>query len=134
MCRDQTQFVGCGYHHFIKKQQHHKEAFGVHAIRAVLVETTDEACGKKPMELVVHPLVAGPGKRAGLFWFSITPLFTDPAADSAIPSYLDRPEAIFEPIWALPDHSLHALNDAENTHSAHSQAPARLTDSASRLT
>jgi len=104
-----------GYYQFIKKQQKHREAFGVHPIRAVLVETTDEARGKKLMELVGHPLVAGPGKRAGLFWFSISPLFTDPAADSPIPSYLDRPQSIFEPIWALPDHSLHALNDAENT-------------------
>jgi hypothetical protein len=107
-----------GYHHFIKKQQRHKEAFGIHPVRAVLVETTDEARAKRLMDLVGHPLVAGPGNRAGLFWFSISPLFTDLAADSSIPSYLDRPDAIFEPIWALPDHSLHALNDAENTHSA----------------
>ena len=28
------------YYHFIKRQQKHKEAFGVHPIRAVLVETT----------------------------------------------------------------------------------------------
>lgn len=62
------------------------------------------------MELVGHPLVAGPGKRAGLFWFSILPLFTNPTADSHFPIYLDRPESSFEPIWALPDHSLHALS------------------------
>ncbi len=31
-----------GYHHFIKKQQRHKDAFGIHPVRAVLVETTDE--------------------------------------------------------------------------------------------
>jgi hypothetical protein len=30
------------YYHFIKRQQKHKEAFGVHPIRAVLIETTDE--------------------------------------------------------------------------------------------
>jgi len=70
------------------------------------------------MELVNHPLVAGPAMRAGLFWFSISPLFTDPTADTPIPRYLDRPETIFEPIWALPDRSLHALSDVENTHSA----------------
>jgi hypothetical protein len=122
-----------GYYHFIKKQQKHREAFGVHPIRAVLVETTDEARGEKLMDLVGHPLVAGPGKRAGLFWFSISPLFTDPAPDSPIPRYLDRPEGIFEPIWALPDRSLHSLSDAENTHSAPSQTPARLTDSATQL-
>jgi Replication-relaxation len=125
-----------GYHHFIKKQQKHREAFHVHPIRAVLVETTEEARGKKLMELVGHPLVAGPAKRAGLFWLSISPLFTDPAPGSSTPRYLDQPEAILEPIWALPDRSLHALSDAENTHSAPSQATAktaRLTDSGAQL-
>jgi hypothetical protein len=57
------------YYHFIKKEQKHKEAFGVHPIRAVLIETTDENRGNKLMELVSHPLVAGPQKRAGRFWF-----------------------------------------------------------------
>jgi hypothetical protein len=122
-----------GYYHFIKKQQKHREAFDVHPIRAVLVETTDEARGKKLMDLVGHPLVAGPGKRAGLFWFSISPLFTDPTTGSATPRYLDQPEAIFDPIWALPDHSLHAVGDAENTHSALSPASARLTNSTGQL-
>jgi hypothetical protein len=122
-----------GYYHFIKKQQKHRDAFGVHPVRAVLVETTDEARGKKLMELVGHPLVAGPGKRAGLFWFSISPLFTDPTADSSIPRYLHQPEAIFDPIWALPDHSLHALGDAENTHSLTSQTTPRLTNSLTQL-
>jgi hypothetical protein len=106
-----------GYYHFIKKQQKHRSAFGVHPIRAVIVETTDEARGKKFMELAGHPLVAGPGKRAGLFWFSISPLFTDPGADSPIPRYLNQPELIFELIWALPDRSLHTLGDTENSNS-----------------
>jgi len=122
-----------GYYHFIKKQQKHREAFGIHPIRAVLVETTDEARGKKLMELVGHPLVAGPGKRAGLFWFSISPLFTDPTADSPIPRHLDQPEAIFDPIWALPDLSLHALGDAENTPFVPSPLSAGLTNSTASL-
>jgi len=29
------------------------------------------------MELVNHPLVCGPARRAGLFWFTITPQSTD---------------------------------------------------------
>jgi hypothetical protein len=59
--------------------------------------------------------VAGPGKRAGLFWFSISPLFTDLAAGTSIPHYLNQPEVIFQPIWALPDRSLRALSDKENS-------------------
>lgn len=108
------------YHHFIKKHQRHREAFGVHPIRAVLVETTDEARGRKLMELVHHPLVCGPAKRAGLFWFTISSLFTDPVASAGagqrvVPQYLKRPETILEKIWALPDRTLHALGDAENS-------------------
>ncbi len=64
------------YYHLIKKQQRHKEAFGVHPMRAVLIETTNEVRGQQLMDLVSHPLVAGPAKRAGLFWFTISPLFT----------------------------------------------------------
>jgi hypothetical protein len=87
-----------GYHHFIKRQQRHKEAFGVHPIRAVLVETTDEARGRRLMELATHPLVCGAAKRAGLFWFGISPLFAEPArkadagpAGRVLPHYLDHP-------------------------------------------
>ena len=71
-------------------KQQHRESFGVHPIRAVLVETTDEARGRKLMELVGHPLVAGPGKRAGLFWFISSPLFSDPAEGSTIPATWTR--------------------------------------------
>ena len=107
------------YFYFIKKQQKHKEAFGIHPIRAVLIETVDESRGTKLMDLINHPLVTGPYKRAGLFWFTISPLLTDPIqpASTAKPvaGYLDRPELVFDPIWALPDRSLHSLTDMENS-------------------
>ena len=38
------------YYQFVKRQQR-RTAFGVHPIRAVLIETTDEARGKKLIEL-----------------------------------------------------------------------------------
>jgi hypothetical protein len=104
-----------GYQHFVKRQQRHKEAFGVHTIRAVLVETTDEARGRRLMEMVNHPLVSGPVKRAGLFWFTISPLFTDPGQGSAVPRYLNQPELLLDPICALPDRALPALGDSENS-------------------
>src|SRR5947207_3321851 len=46
-----------GVPHFIKRQQIHKDAFGVHPIRAVLVETTDERRARKLMELAGSPPV-----------------------------------------------------------------------------
>jgi hypothetical protein len=105
------------YYHFIKRQQKHKEAFGVHPIRAVLIETTDETRARKLMELTEHPGVIGAGKRATLFWFAISPLYTEDTATTGgkkIASYLVQPELILDRLWALPDMSLHALSDAEN--------------------
>lgn len=43
------------YYHFIKRQQLHTKAFGVHPIRAVLVETTSEDRARKLMELSELP-------------------------------------------------------------------------------
>ena len=71
------------YYHFIKRQQKHKEAFGVHPIRAVLIETTDEPRARKLMELAQHPAVIGEGKRASLFWFTISPLLATPRSASS---------------------------------------------------
>jgi len=108
------------YYHFIKRQQRHRNAFGIHPIRAVLIETTTEARARKLMDLVQHPLLRGPDKRVGLFWFTISPLFSDAtrnptsSSDRAVPHFLESPGTLFTSIWALPDGSLHALADAEN--------------------
>jgi hypothetical protein len=105
------------YYHFIKRQQKHKEAFGVHPIRAVLIETTDELRARKLMELAGQATVIGEGKRTALFWFAISPLFTaSTTADAIKPvaTYLDRPSVVLDRLWALPDLTLHALADAEN--------------------
>ena len=105
------------YHHFIKRQQKHRKAFGIHPIRAVLVETTDEPRARKLMELAQHPAVIGEGKRSSLFWFAISPLFTAPDARGtgrATGSYLLQTQIVFDQIWALPDLTLHALEDTEN--------------------
>ena len=55
------------YYHFIKKQQRHKEAFGIHPIRAVLVETTDEARARRLMELATIPWSADRANGRGCF-------------------------------------------------------------------
>lgn len=99
------------YYHFIKKQQKHKDAFGVHPVRAVLVETTDEARATKLMKLVHHPLVYGPTARSALFWFTISPLFAGPGIANKVPTCQARPQILLDRIWALPDRSIHALTD-----------------------
>jgi hypothetical protein len=105
-----------GYHHFIKKQQKHRKVFGVHPIRAVLIETTEEARAKKLMGLAEHPLVSG-GRRVGLFWFTISPLFIAIEGTPHNLKYLEKPEVLFDHIWALPDCSKHSLVDPDNGHS-----------------
>src|SRR5260370_31517931 len=91
------------YYHFIKRHQKHKDAFAVHPIRPVLIETTDESRARKLMELAQHPAVIGAGKRTSLFWFSISPLFTAPIdAGKPLPGYLKRPEVSLHRFWALP--------------------------------
>jgi hypothetical protein len=106
------------YHHFIKRHQNHKGAFGVHPIRAVLIETTDEPRARKLMELAGAPAVIGTIKRAGLFWFAISPLFTSashtPDGQQVAP-YMLRPELILDRLWALPDLTMHRLADVENS-------------------
>jgi hypothetical protein len=106
------------YYHFIKRQQKHKAAFGVHPIRAVLIETTDESRARKLMELAGQAAVIGEGARTALFWFAISPLFTTPAETSgnkSVPSYLDRPAVMLDRLWAMPDLTLHSLADEENS-------------------
>jgi len=100
------------YRSFIK-QQKHREAFGIHPIRAVLVETPDEPRARKLMELAEHPAVIGFGKRSALFWMTISELFTKPV--DGLATYMVHPEFIFERVWALPDFTLHALGDVENS-------------------
>src|SRR5437867_1838887 len=107
-------------YYFIKRQQKHREVFGIHPIRAVLIETTNEHRARKLMQLAEHPLVSGT-KRAGLFWFSISPVFTRPVdvgKGQQLASYLLQPETVLDKIWALPDHSLHRLGDMENSGAA----------------
>ena len=76
------------YCHFIKRQQLHRKAFGIHPIRAVLVETTTEERARKLMELAEHPAVIGTGRRSALSWFIISPLFTQRV--DRLPKYLSR--------------------------------------------
>jgi len=102
------------YYHFIKRQQKHKAAFGVHPIRAVLIETTDEPRARKLMELAQHAAVIGEGKRTGLFWLTVSSVFTTQSASHPTASCLLRPELVLDPIWALPDLTMRGLGDRDD--------------------
>jgi hypothetical protein len=114
------------YYHFIKRQQKQRKAFGVHPIRAVLIETTDEQRARKLMEIVHHRAVLGMGKRSALFWFSISALFasaTPAAKGRRIATYLRQPEIVVDAIWALPDLTMLALTDCENSYEPRTSLP-----------
>lgn len=103
------------YHFFVKRYQKHREAFGVHPIRSVLVGTPTEPRARRLMELVNDPVVSGYGKRVGLFWFTISEVLTNPLSEGlGRQAYLQEPSLIAQKIWALPDASMHALGDGEN--------------------
>ena len=105
------------YYAFIKRQQKHKGAFGVHPVRAVLIEAPDESRARKLMELVEHAAVIGQGKHCMLFWFCISPLLIAPTdGPDGMPErrYLSEPQVMLERLWATPDLALHSLADVEN--------------------
>jgi hypothetical protein len=105
------------YYHFIKRQQKHRVAFGVDPIRAVLIETMSEARARKLMELAEHPGVIGAGKRSALFWFCMSPLFSDQADvgnGQHLATYLLRLRIVLDRLWALPDLTMHGLADLGN--------------------
>jgi hypothetical protein len=106
------------YYHFIKRQQKHKEAFGVHPVRAVLIETTDEPRARKLMRLAQHTAVIGSGKHSAVFWFAISPLFITQrnGCEPNQPAiYLDHPHIVLDGLWASPDTTLHSLRHKENS-------------------
>lgn len=105
------------YYYFVKKHKKHIEAFDIHPIRAVLVETPTESRAMKLMEIAGHPLVSGPNKRAGLFWHTISGLFNAVVEHEGrqIPKYLMEPAVVFDREWALPDFTKLSLLDGENS-------------------
>ena len=81
-------------------------------MRAVLIETTDEARARRLMETVQLPAVIGESKRSSLFWLAISPLFTAVTSNGS-PTYLQNPEIILDRFWALPDLTMLSIKDAE---------------------
>ncbi len=90
--------------HFIVKRQLQRttEPYNIHAIRAVLTESTTSQWAHNLREAARHPLVSP--KPSPLFWFTTSELLTKPvpAGKRTIPLYLEQPEAVFKRIWANP--------------------------------
>jgi hypothetical protein len=98
-----------GHFHFIVKQKLHQGAYGIDRLKAVITETVDDEWAEYLRDAARVPIVSG--KPSPLFWFTTSRLFTDLTEDGK-PTYLTRPETIFDRIWATPvDDTLHSLID-----------------------
>ncbi len=95
--------------HYIVKHKKHFEDYGVSRIRAVLVESIEDAWANSLRLASRHPIVSG-NKPSPLFWFTTSDvLFERPvtvkikSADREVPLYLEKPELVFAKIWATPE-------------------------------
>jgi hypothetical protein len=99
---------------FIVKQKLHELKYGVKRIRAVLIETIDDAWADHLRQAAGEREVSG-SKPTPLFWFTTSTLLTkllQREGEGTAPAYLAYPEIIFKPIWASPvDNNLYSLLD-----------------------
>ena len=94
--------------HFIVKQKKHREHYGVKRIKAVLVESLDDHWTNTLRTTANHPFVSGK-KPSPLFWFTPSNLAFEKlmpvrvkGVEKQIPIFLEKPELVFEKIWATP--------------------------------
>lgn len=94
--------------HYIVKQKRHVSDYGVKRIRAVLVESIEDHWTNQLRLNARHPVVSG-SKPSPLFLFTTSDvLFERPvkvrikSAEKEIPIFLEKPEIIFNKIWASP--------------------------------
>jgi hypothetical protein len=93
--------------HYIVKQRLHQLRYGIDRVRAVLIETLDDAWAEQLRQAAEHPGVSG-DKPSPLFWFTTSRLFTEQIEvqegkhTKLIPRFLLNPEIIFQRIWAPP--------------------------------
>ena len=90
------------WHYVVKQNLQRTAPYNVHAIRAVLTESTTSNWAQTLREAARHPVVSP--KPSPLFWFTTSELFTKPvpAAGRSLPLYLEQPETVFTRIWANP--------------------------------
>jgi hypothetical protein len=76
-------------------------------VRAVLIETLDDDWAEHLRAAAGHPGVSG-NKPSSLFWFTTSRLFNEQVEvregnrTKLLPTFLLRPEIIFQQIWATP--------------------------------
>lgn len=94
--------------HYTVKQKKHTEDYGVKRIKAVLVESVDDRWANLLRMSTRHPVVSG-RKPSPLFWFTPSNLMFEKlvsakmkGVDKRVPLFLEKPESVFDKIWATP--------------------------------
>lgn len=97
--------------HYIVRQKKHVDDYEVKRIRAVLVESINDHWTNNLRIGARHPIVSG-NKPSPQFWFTTSDVvFEQPiktrikGVEKEIPWYLDKPETVFDKIWATPLHN-----------------------------
>lgn len=89
--------------YFIVKKKLHELTYGIKRVRAVLIETLDDAWAETLRNAAGECSVSG-NKPSPLFWFTTSRLFTvtnqGRAGERSQPAYLSNPEIILQQIWA----------------------------------
>ena len=95
------------HYHYIVNQHRQKNApYNVHALRAVLIESTGMQWAQNLREAARENVVSP--NPSNLFWFTTSEVFTQPQTvtqagrQRQVPLYLEQPEKVFKPIWATP--------------------------------
>lgn len=90
------------WHFIVKHNLPRQEPYNVHAIRAVLIESTEKNWASVLRDAARHPVVSS--KPSPLFWFTTSELFFSPptATTPAKPLYIEQSEIVFKRIWATP--------------------------------
>ena len=93
---------------YVVKQKKHFDDYGVKRIKAVLVESIEDHWTNNLRLAARHHVVSG-SKPSPLFWFTTSDLIfeksaavTIKSAQKEVPVYLEKPELVFEKIWATP--------------------------------
>ncbi len=95
------------YFHCIARQKKHTELYNIPRVRAVLVETLDDAWVDRCRRIAAHETVS-PKKPTRLFWFASSQPFTElqPVQQGSqqrmLPAFLSKPETLFDPVWKTP--------------------------------
>jgi hypothetical protein len=98
-----------GHFQYIVKQKLHREHYGINRIKAVLIESTEGGWADTLRRSARHPVVSGQ-KPSPLFWFTTSEIFTkkieatENGKTKEQPIYFQKPELVFNEIWATPLH------------------------------